>query len=699
VPDIEGNHRSPLFSSVREIRVNRRQFLKGAGGLILAFSLSEGIDALIRTPNARANGAAQPVNAWINVGTDESITVLIGGSELGQGIYTGLAQAVAEELKVDWNRVRTLPCPAAQAWGTGGSSGIRRHYDTMRKAGATAREMLIAAAAAKWGVSPMACRAANGSVVNTSTNASLTYGALAATAATMPVPDNPPLTAPADFSIIGKPLARTDIPEKTDGSTRYALDIRPPGLVYATIVRSPVVGASLAATPATPPDAIALVPVDDGLAVVADNTWKAIQIARKLDIKWRLPNGLADIDTSVFATRAAGLLSDGPVNTLDSNGDVESGLAGAAKTIDAVYTLPYLAHTCMEVPNCTASVTASSCQVWAPTQAPPRVLETAAQITGLPQSSITVTPTMVGGGFGRKSDMDYIAQAIRVAKVVGKPVNLTWTREEDIAHDRYRPMTLVRVRAGVDTSGNIVAWSYRTIGESGGASEHDYKLGSWKIEAAGFPSPVRTGPWRSVGNSIHCFARESAIDELAQAANVDPLTFRRNLFGNNVRNVAVLDAAAKLGNWGMPLPAGHARGFALSTAFGSTTAQVAEISAPSPNTIRVQKVACVIDCGVAVNPDAIEAQMQGGIVMGLSAALWGQVPFRNGQPTVSNFHNYRLAKLADTPVTSVQILQSGDFLGGVGEAGVPPIAPAIANAYASLTGKRLRTLPLCGVPG
>ncbi len=375
------------------------------------------------------------------------------------------------------------------------------------------------------------------------------------------------------------------------------------------------------------------------------------------------------------------------------------------------YSLPYLARACMEVLNCAASVTATACEIWAPTQAPASVLDTAMSLTKLPASSITVHPTLMGGGLGRKFEQDYITQAIRASMAQGKPVKRTWMREEDFTHDQCRPMALSRVRVGLDAAGNITAWHNRQVspsilaqrgvplGATGNSQATEgmtalaYRFGSRLIEYAPHTATVPVGFWRSVGHSINAFAVESAIDEAAFATNTDPLTLRQRLLTGDARSLAVLNAAAALGGWGMALPAGHARGIAFTAAFGSITAEVAEISQPVAGSIKVHKVACAIDCGAAINPNSIEAQMQGGIFHGLSAALWGQITFKAGRASVRNFNNYRVLLMSEAPVISVQILQSGAAMGGAGEPGVPPIAPAVANAYARLTGQRVRSLP------
>lgn len=687
-------------------KLDRRQFLAVSGGLLLSFTLE------MEERIAQAQGLPPTtVNAWIRIGSDESITVLIGSSEMGQGIYSGLAQAAAEELLVDWARVQTAPAPANISWLTGGSSSIRRHFQPTRVAAAAAREMLIAAAAQTWGVLPAICKANLGRVLNTVSGVSLTYGQLAQLASTLPVPVNPPLVPTNAFRLIGQSVPRTDIPAKTNGSAKFGLDAFLPGMVFAVIKHCPSLGGTLKSTPAVPPGASAVVPLDNAVAIVASNTWQAMQAAAELQANWSIPTSAKGIDSALYLTQAQKLMASGPVVIAEQTGDINGAFQGAAHTLEITYSLPYLAHACMEVLNCTVQLTAAQCDIWVPTQAPGSVLNTAVSLTGLPASKINVHPTYMGGGLGRKFEQDYVIQAIRVAKALGKPVKLTWSREEDMAHDQYRPMALIRVRVALDAGGNIKGWAFRNVSPSilfqrgflptsgvdsqavDGATKLAYAFGSRITEYARHPATVPVGFWRSVGNSINAFAVESALDEIAAFTNTDSLQLRRQLLANDPRSLAVLNAAASLGGWGTTLAAGHARGIAFTASFGSVVAQVAEISQPAAGNIKVHKVACAIDCGSAVNPNSVEAQMQGGIFHGLSAALWGQVTFTGGKASARNFSNYRVLRMNEAPVISVRIVQTGAPLGGVGEPGVPPIAPAVANAYARLTGTRVRALP------
>ena len=706
----------------------RRQFIASTaaagGGLLLGFGLPL-VSRLAKAAGAAATSTATTINTWIQIGTDESITILVGATDMGQGVLSGLAQIVAEELMVDWAKVSAVEAPANSIYGnplfggfqfTGGSTSVRGYYQPLRVAGAAAREMLVNAAAQIWGVTASACTAVNGTVVRNGTAQVLTYGALAPTAATLPVPTNPALTDPANFRLIGKPVARVDLPAKVDGSAIYGIDVRIDGMVYATVVHCPSIGGTCSGLPPMPPGATALVNLGNAVAVVANSTWAAFQAAQEArgNIQWSIPASAAAINTPQIFSQAQQLMQTGTALLAEAQGDVDAALPVSAKVLELTYDLPYVAHATMEVMNCTANVTASACEIWAPTQGQTSAVYTAAAITGLSPAAIQVHTTMLGGGLGRKIEMDFIAQAIQISKTIGKPVKLTWRREEDFGHDQYRPMALVRVRAGLDASGNVTAWSFRNVspsilGQRGyigpadvdsqaieGADGLAYAFGTRRLDWVPHPAAVPVGFWRSVGNSINAFAAESAIDELALAAGVDPLTFRRQLLANDARSLAVLNAAAALAGWDTAPPAGHARGIAFWASFGSIVCQVAEVSGTTPSTLRVNRVACVIDCGSVVNPDSVVAQMQGGIVHGMTAALWGKVTFTNGVASARNFNDYRMMRMRDMPQIDVQIITSGAPLGGVGEAGVPPIAPAIANAYAALTGQRLRTLPLTG---
>lgn len=702
--------------------INRRQFVvrsAAAGGFLIGLA---GVGSNL----AAAQSVAASVGAWVRIDTSGGATVLCGSSEMGQGVMSGLAQVLAEELKVDWTKVQTEHAPASAVYGnprfgglqlTGGSSSIRGYYNAMRLAGAAAREMLISAAVALGGGDRSTYTAALGRVTNTANGQSWLYGTLAPTAQTMVPPTNPPLTASSQFTLIGKPLPRPDIPAKVDGSAVFGIDVRLPNMLYAAVKHCPTIGGTLATTPSVPNGAIAVVPLGNAVAVVAANTWLAMQAVAQLRVNWNIPASSSALDSAQILSQAQQLLQSGPAVLAESVGDAITALrtqVAAGKSLNLTYSLPYLAHATMEVMNCTAVVTAQSCEIWVPTQAQAFVVSTARRITGLPASSITVHTTLLGGGLGRKFEQDYVAQAITVAKsLAGRPVKLTWTREQDFGNDQYRPMGLVQVQTGLDPSGQVVAWSCRNVSPSiayqrnnaavvaggvdnsavEGATQLPYGIANRRVDWVRHPAAVPVGYWRSVGHSINCFAVESSIDELAVLANVDPVQFRRNMLANNPTCLAVLNAAAELAGWSTPVPTGSARGVALSVGFGSTVATVVELT-QAGGAMKVLKVACVIDCGPVINPDSVEAQIQSAIVHGMSSSLWGQVTFDAGIASASNFNNHRMMRIVDMPRISVRVMPSAAALGGVGEPGVPPIAPALANAWARLTGKRLRSLPM-----
>lgn len=709
--------------------VSRRRFLgASAGALTVTFTAVVGARArgpltglapqqrrvtraaVDATPAATGAGA---VTGWVTVNANGTVTIRFPGGEMGQGSLTGLSQAVAEELKVDWGKVRWVAAPAKNAYFTAGSSAIRSMLQPMRIAGAQAREMLIAAAAAMWGIPASRCTATGGTVVDTKTSRVLKYSQLATLAAKQPVPASPPLTPESDWRIMGRAARRLDLPSKTNGTAQYGIDVRLPNMVYAAIKHAPAIGGKLRGKPPIPRGCMAVVALDDACAVVASNTWLAFEGVKELEASWTTPAGAADDSSDVILATAKDLLQNASgVEAEAKGGDAGAAIDGAAQTVAATYELPYLAHAPMEVLNCTVRLTATKCEIWVPTQAPTWVIATAKALTGLPDSKIKVHTTLMGGGLGRKFEQDYVAQAILVAKAIGKPVKLTWPREEDFSHDQYRPMSVNRLRAGLDADNHVVGWVNRIVqpsilGQRGwigpgqndsqcteGATDLPYDLGALRVEWIEHPAKVPVGFWRSVGHSINAFAVESFIDELADAAGVNPYQFRRRLLQGKDRFLAVLDAAADLGDWGTPVPAGRARGIAIAESFGSIVAEVAEVSQPSAGAMKVHRVAVAIDCGRAINPGQVRAQAEGGVVHGLSAALWGRMEFTNRRASVRNFNAYRLVRMREMPDVKVTIIESGmDHLGGIGEVAVPPIAPAVANAWFALTGERVRTLP------
>ncbi len=699
--------------------LTRRGMLASAAtaGLLYSFSVPIGGRA------ASAAGVPTSIGAFVRVSTDETVTIVVGASEMGQGVTSGIAQVLAEELMVDWTKVSVQTGQADAAYanpilrsqGTFGSFSMRGYFAAMRKAGATVREMLTLAAAQAMKVGVSSLTAIDGKVYITGTATCMTYGQLAASAALLMPPTAPALLGTGRY--IGASLPRADIPVKVNGAAVFGLDVRLPGMVYAAIQNAPVVGATVptGAYFATPSGALRVVPLDTAVAVIANDTYAAIRAARSLSVKWVVPGNNGSLSSDGILAEAQQLMNTGQILTAETTGSASGAFAAAAKTVDQVYVLPYLAHACMEVLNCTALVTATSCAIWAPTQAQSSVVASATALTGLPANAITVYTTYLGGGLGRKIEQDFIKQAIRIAQAMpGTPVKLTWSREQDFSADQYRPMALVRARAGLDLLGNVSAWWTRMVSPSyayqhGGSTAVDfismagaaglpYAFDSRQVEYIRHPAPVPVGSWRSIGCSVHTFVTETMIDDLATLAGADPLAFRLKLLAGRARAIAVLNAVAALANWNTPAPAGHARGLAFCFTDNSYVAQVIEVSQPTTGVMKVHSVACVVDCGFAVNPDGVTAQIEGGIVHGLSAALWGQVTITNGRPNLRNFDTYRMMRMRDMPTISVQLI-NGDptSIGGAGEISVPPVAPAVSNAWTKLTGQRIRTLPMSKV--
>ena len=725
--------------------IDRRSFLGAVGGLTLAIALPFGRDA-------RAASTAS-VNSWLTIGSDDSISLTIGSSDMGQGSFFGLAQILCEDLMVDPGRVQLVqggptlasPAPIGTAINTVGSGVTRNNFWKLRDAGAIAREMLVSAAMLSVGDTNRAnYSVSNGVILHVPSGAKRTYGQVASAAAGLTPPTSAALVPDAQLACIGKTFARPDIPFKVDGSAIYGLDVRVPGMLYAVIRHCPSFGGVLAATPAKPPGAIAVVPTQvftgtgrgaeavgnvNAVAVVAGNTWDAWKAAKSLAPKWTLRADSANLNSAQFLADAQALMANptpyvpgaangpGTLYTVErSTGDANAAIDASAKVVDATYTLPYVAHACMEVLNCTVDyVAGTKCEVWAPTQSAKNVLTMLVSLTGLGEDKITVHTTFLGGGLGRKAEVDFISQAVQVAMALGKPVKLMWPREEDFTHDQYRPMALVRARAGMDANGAIAGWTYRNVspsilsqrgsvlGATGDSQGYEasqalpYNFGARLTEYVTHPSPVPVGFWRSVGASINTFAVESMIDELALAVGQDPYEFRRARL-TNPRWLAVLDAAANGAGWNSKPPRGAARGIAIGAAFNTIVAQAVEVSG-SARKWRMTRSCVAIDSYIMVNPGQVEAQIVGGVVHGLNAALYGRQTFSNGAAQVKNFNKSRMIRIGEMPTVKVLIMPPPAVMdrtasiGGVGELGVPTLAPALANAVARLTGIRTRTLP------
>ena len=703
--------------------VNRREFLKktAAGGtaLVIGFYLPKKFEALAAGPPEPA-----ALNAWVRIAGDNTVTVLIDKSEMGQGVVTSLAMLLAEELEFDWNKVKTEFAPAAPPYfnpifgmqGTGGSTSIRASWGPLTKAGAAAREMLLAAAAKQWGVETSTCRAENGAVVHPPTKKTLTYGALVEEAAKLPVPANPKLKDPKDYKYIGKPVKRLDSPDKVRGRAEFGIDVRLPKIQHAVVARCPVIGGKVKSFDGTKAKAVRgvkqVVQISRGVAVVADNTWSAMEGRRALQIEWDEGPNAAVSSASIRKLYLERAEQPGAIARKD--GDVEAALAGAAKKVEAAYEVPFLAHATMEPMNCAADVRADGCDVYAPTQFQTVNQITAAKIAGLKPEQVRIHTTYLGGGFGRRAEQDFVIEAVEISKAVGAPVQLTWSREDDIQQDFYRPAVYTKLVAGLDADGWPVAWKSRIVSPSimtrffpgsvkngidessvEGQANSKYGIPNFLVEYALTETGIPVGFWRSVGNSQNGYITECFVEELARASGKDPLEFRRKLLANAPRHRGVLELAAEKAGWGKPLPSGRTRGIAVVESFGSYVAEVAEVSINrSSGEVRVHRVVCAVDCGRHVNPDTIAAQMEGGIVFGLTAALKGQITIDKGRVEQSNFNDYEMLRLNEMPNVEVHIVPSNEAPGGIGEPGTPPIAPAVCNAIFAATGKPIRRLPI-----
>jgi len=703
--------------------LDRRAFLKtsaaGAAGLWVGFHLHEPLEALAAGETGTAPVA---LNAWVHVGTDDLVTIFIDKSEMGQSILTGLAMIAAEELDCNWKKVRTEFAPADKAYvnpwfgvqGTGASSATRTSWDPLRKAGAAARMMLLEAAAQKWGVDKSECRAESGTVLHAATGRRASYGSLAQAAAKLPIPSDVPLKDPKQYRIVGKPTKRLDTPLKVNGSAQYGIDVRQPGMLYAIVARCPVFGGKVASFDAAKakatPGVKHVIQISNGVAIVADNTWTAMEGRHALEVKWdEGPNVSASSGSisKLFAERAAK-----PGYVARKEGDAEAALGHAAKKIEAVYEVPFLAHATMEPQNCTAHVRADRCDVWAPTQAQTSAQATAAEAAGLKPEAVFIHTTFLGGGFGRRFEADFVREAVEISKAIGSPVKVTWSREDDLQHDYYRPASYARFAAGLDADGWPVAWINRiacpSIMARFGPLKDNFDSRSVEIcDSIPYDIPnilvdyqvadpgIPVGFWRSVGASQNGFFLESFIDEVATAGKKDPYELRRRLLAKSPRHLAVLETAAQKAGWGAPLPTGHFRGIATVTSYFGFVAQVVEISVDrGKRELKVLRVVCALDCGRAVNPSSLEAQVQSSVVYGLTAALRSAITIDRGRVQQTNFNDYPVLRIHEMPAVDVHIMPSQLPPTGAGEFTVPPVAPALCNAIFAATGRRVRRLPI-----
>jgi isoquinoline 1-oxidoreductase subunit beta len=711
------------------INVSRRDFLKtgavAGGSLVLGLYLpSAGAPAHAE----EANKAAFAPNAFLRVDADEAVTVIINHSEMGQGVSTALAMMLADEMDADWNRIRVEfagvdPAYNHTAFGplqlTGGSTTTWSEWERYRRMGATAKSMLVAAAAKEWGVDASSCIAESGSVIHQASGRKLSFGALAGKASAMKAPDNVTLKTPDQYRYIGKPMRRIDTQEKIDGTAVFGIDVTRPGMLVALVERPPVFGAAVKKMDAEKARGVKgvrhVIPIDRGIAVVADDFWSASEGRDALVVEWD-DGRLATLDTATQGEEYAALAKKPGKLAGGKAGDATAALGAAAKTLEASYDLPYLAHAPMEPLNCVADVRADACEVWVGTQSQTLDLVAAARAAGLEPEQVTLHTTLLGGGFGRRAVLDshFVVEAVEISKAVKKPVKVIWTREDDIRGGYFRPRAYHAVQGGLDAAGKVQAWHHRIVCQSivagtmfesamfregvdesavEGISDMAYAIPNRQVEWHQAPAGVPVLWWRSVGHSHTAFVVESFLDELAHAAGRDPLEVRLELLAEAPRHRKVLELAASKAGWGTPAPAGRARGLAVHASFGSFVAQVAEVSVSGKGEARVHRVVCAIDCGPTVNPETIRAQMEGAIVYGLSAALHGEITFEKGRVRQSNFHDYPVLRMNEMPKVEVHIVESKDSMGGVGEPGTPPIAPAVANAIFAATGKRIRSLP------
>jgi isoquinoline 1-oxidoreductase beta subunit len=705
---------------------SRRGLLKTslAGGFVLAFHWP--------VKAAPVNEPEQPpdhpegqfaANAFIRIDKTGKITLVMPQAEMGQGVYTAIAMILAEELDADFSKVRLEHSPPSdKLYGnplfgvqvTGNSNSIRAFWDKLRAAGAAARMMLIEAAAQQWQVEPTSCTAADSKVLHAASNRTLSYGDLADAAAKVPVPEKPELKDPKTFKLIGKPLKRFDTPNKSDGKTIYGIDAMVPDMKFATLAQCPVLGGKVKhaddSAAKKVPGVRQVVVLDDLVAVVGDHMWAAWQGLDALNVTWDEGPNAKISSTDIWNELRAASGKDGAV--AKSEGDVAKGLTQGER-FDADYELPFLAHATLEPQNCTVRLTPGACEIWTGTQVQTRAQEYAAKAAGVPIDKVTVYNHYIGGGFGRRLEADMVGSAVRIAKEVSTPVKVVWTREEDMQHDVYRPAYRDTISASL-SNGKIVAWKYKVTGSSvlarwlppafqngidgdavDSAVDMPYDIANKRVEyVRAEPTGLTTGFWRGVGPNNNVFAIESFMDELARKAKMDPIAFRLGMLDGTPRLKAALKVVAEKSGWGSPLPARVGRGVCAQPSFGSFIATVVEAEVDDVGAVHLRRITCAVDTGIAVNPDTIAAQLQGGLIFGLTAALWGEVTIEKGRVQQSNFNNYRMLRIDETPPIEVHIIESGEHPGGIGETGATAGPPALRNAIYAATGVPLRRLPI-----
>ncbi len=709
--------------------MGRREFIKtGAalgGGLLV--SLYAPVLVEDEAEAAAANGTEFALNAFVRIGTDESVTVIASHSEMGQGIYTSLPMLLNEELEADWSRIRVEAAPVDKVYNhpifgiqmTGGSTTSPAEWERYRKMGAMARQMLVEAAARQWNVNVSSCYVDQGVVIHRATGRRATYGSLANAAAQLPAPADVPLKDAKAFTLIGKPTRRLDTPSKTNGSAQFGLDVSVPGMLTAVVARPPVFGGKVAKFDASEalkvPGVKRVEQVPSGVAVVAERFWPAKLGRDKLVIHWDWgPN--AGLSTEQMLHDFAETAKK-PGIIAKKTGDPDGALKAAAKTVSAEYDVPYLAHAMMEPLNCVVDLRADSCEIWTGTQFETVDRANAAQVAGLAPEKVRIHTMLLGGGFGRRANpaSDFVTEAVHVAKAAKAPVKVVWTRDDDLKGGWYRPMWHDRFAAGLDANGDPIVWTHTIVGQSiiqgtpfeafvmkdgvdgtsvEGAADLLYGIPNLQVDLHSPKIGVPVQWWRSVGHSHNGFSVEAFLDEVAHPGGKDPYALRRKLLAKQPRMLAVLDLAAQKANWGSKLPAGVGRGIAGHFSFDSYVAQVVEASVAKGGTVHLHRVVCAVDCGLAINPDTVKAQMEGGIIFGLTAALKTEITLKDGRVEQTNFHDYPMLRIFESPQIEVHIVPSTEKPTGVGEPGVPPVAPALANAIFAATGKRIRRLPI-----
>jgi len=698
--------------------ITRRDFLRtsatAAGGLMLGMYLPGVVG------DAVAAGTIYTPNAWVHIADDNTITLISARSEMGQGVYTSMPMLIAEELHVDLRKVKVSIAPPNAVYVnallgaqiTGGSTSVRDGWEKLRVGGAQVRTMLITAAADKWGVAAADCHAKDGMVFGPK-GKKATYGQLAEAASKLPVPKDVVLKDPKEFVIVGKATKRLDTPHKVNGTTEYGIDVKLPGMVYASLVQSPVIGGKVVSFDATKaktmPGVIDVVQIPDGVAVVANSYWRAKKARDTLSITWDAGPG-ASIDNASMMQGIRDAAGKEKIINIKTSGDAVGAIAGAAKNVKAEYQSQLLAHATLEPMNFTADFHDGKCLLVGPTQFQQGAQGATAAALGIKPEDITLKTTFLGGGFGRRLELDFIVQAAQISKAVGKPVKLLWTREDDTTHDFYRPMALHRMEAGLDASGKPVGMTFQLTSQSvtqrafglpkdtldpfmAEASVAPYDIANMKHDLVIHDAGLRVGYWRSVSHALNAFANESFADELALAGGKDPYAYRMALLGKQPRMANVLKLAAEKAGWGTPAPAGHFRGISLMEGYDTSMAQVAEISLKDGE-IHVHRVTVAADLGHMVNPDTVEAQIQSSVVFGLSSTLFDEITLEKGVVQQTNFNNYPVLRMSQTPKIDVILVQSTEKPGGIGEPATALVAPAVANALFAATGKRLRKLPL-----